>query len=778
VFSMAITTAPGADSWFLYAFSNEKTPPSPVANVSASEGTYSDKVVVTWDEVDGANRYQVYRNTTTDSSTAVTNSPELTTNIFDDTTATVNLDYYYWVKAGNNNGWSGFGNFALGFSTDSTGPDTPVNQLPVDDAMVSFPVTLEGSAYSDPGAWPMAAAQWQVDNKANFSFVNWDTGELITNATSIEVPTSVLGLTNYWRVRYKNDRNAWSDWSVPTNFRTERDSNSPFYFYDTFNNVSGSGNVNKDYTASGRQYGRVIPVDYSYTGTSEVGDSAANPDELTLSGAGAACSPNWSFEESGDFMVGVIIKPGTDGAAVSLGKTTQNQPANSADGFAVMFYGDNSGKYDVYDGNYFVGSFTNNVIKSSELHVLITASTLDFENEPAYIAMSVNGTPLTLERQWASEMPTTNIYDRWSYLYTYVKDNGFDENYMALYNYGGDSIFDNLKVSTIKAKFSTRTWDSDIDTWIDISNSVSDFTHAVNLNHTNDLSSPVIVNGLDFVCPGRIILPANLMFDDTNPEANGTNWNLFGPEGWISAFGGTFDSAPEPSGDGAEIVQRCVYGWSSSIGVILSNLVPNSINVLNIYGRDFDSSRPRVSYISGSDGGLFEVDENEIITSCQIIEYEYTAGGDGTFTFTFTPIQAQDYMFYGFSSYLKSIPVPEINVVESLDFGEVLVGDIVTKQLDIFNVGSGVVSGTISGVTAPFSLSTNYYFAIPNIPDDITVDFNPQTEIDYTNIITLTGSGTNTAVEVTLIGTGVPEPVLFIIYYLSFIIYLRKLISS
>jgi len=761
VFSMAITTAPGANVWYLYAFSNEKTPPSPVANVTASEGTYSDKVVVTWDEVESANRYQVYRNTTTDSNTAVTNSPELTTNIFNDTSGSVNLDYYYWVKAGNSNGWSDFSDYAMGFSTDSTGPDTPVNYLPVDDAKVDFPVTLEGSAYSDQGPWPMVSIQWQTDDQTNFIYTTWDTGEIFTNAVSIEVPTSVLGLTNYWRVRYKNNRNAWSDWSMPTSFRTERDANSPFYFYDTFNNISGSGNVNKDYTASGRQYGRIIPVDYSFTGTTEVGGTAVNPNELTLSSSGSACSPNWSFEESTNFMVDVKIKPSAEGAAVTYGKASQNLPADSSGGFGIKFYGGASGRYDVYDGTFLVGTFTNDIIKASELHVLLTASTTSFDNDPAYVAATVNGSPLILRRQWLIDANTN--YNRWGYYYAYERTGGFMDNYVTLYNYGGNSVFDDLKITTIKAKLFTREWDDDADTWIGTSNSVSDFTHAVNLN-TN---ANITVNGLEFIGGGQA---TNWISPDTFHACHGSNWYLYAVNDLILWW----SQAAPFSGDSSKIAERCFYTWSASDGIVLSNLVPNSINVLNLYLWPFGLDASRISYISGSDGGLFEVNANEFVPNGQIVQYEYTAGSDGTFMFTLTPLPSQDPFVYGFSSYLKDISEPEIDVVDALDFGEVAVSGSKSMNLDIFNVGGGVVSGTVSfaSVDTFFTASTNYYYSTQESPDTINVFFQPDEEIDYSNTLYLTGSGTNGIIEVALTGTGIPEPcyLLFIIYYLSFII--------
>jgi len=71
---------------------------------------------------------------------------------------------------------------------------------------------------------------------------------------------------------------------------------------------------------------------------------------------------------------------------------------------------------------------------------------------------------------------------------------------------------------------------------------------------------------------------------------------------------------------------------------------------------------------------------------------------------------------------------------------------------------------------------------IANLPataltsDIINVEFSPTSEENYTNVITLSGSGGGA--EVTLIGSGIPEPCLFIIYNLLFVIcYWRKFIT-
>ena len=637
-----------------YAFSNmEDAPPLVAENVSASQGTYPDKVVVTWDSAAGAEKYQVYRNNTNDSSGAATVSGELTGNSFEDTTVTPNVYYYYWVKSGNTNGWSEFSDSSLGFATDAAAPDKPANVSPFDGAeLTSFPVTLEGSDYS--GGWPMKSSQWQIDNNTNFNFVKWDSGEIISTATSIVAPSSPLGTQNYWRIRYRDTLNSWSDWSDNTGFSIERNTNSSYYFYDTFNNVTGSGDVNKNYYVSGRQYGTEAPLEYSLTGISEVGQSAVNPDELTLSGAGSACSPNRSFEKFTEFKIECDIEPSVSGTGISFGKIAQNLPPDSSGGMGFIFYGGGAGRYDVYIGNTLLGTFTNQAVSASRLRFMVSATTEDFENETAYIALFVNGMPLPLRNEMFID-PNTNLFDHMNYFYTYENGSGFSANFVTLYSYGENSVFDKLKISPVTSSLQTRTWDNDNDLWIGTTNPVEDFTHAVNLNWTNH--PPTInVSGLDFECPGLVPVPENLIVNDAIPELTGTNWSVFGPDGWVSAFRGTFESAPLPSGNGADIAEYFIYGWGSSVGVLLSNLWPGSSNIFTIYGRAFASSSDRVSYIAGSDGGIFEVNENEITTSCQIVEYKYLAGRDGTFAITLTPRPGQDYMLYGFSNVETGIP--------------------------------------------------------------------------------------------------------------------------
>lgn len=103
---------------------------------------------------------------------------------------------------------------------------------------------------------------------------------------------------------------------------------------------------------------------------------------------------------------------------------------------------------------------------------------------------------------------------------------------------------------------------------------------------------------------------------------------------------------------------------------------------------------------------------------------------------------------------------PVISVPSTLDFGEVVIGDSTNLPLPISNIGGGVLSGQITAVTAPFSVVGADSYAIPGGDSSMhTLSFAPGAEGVYTNIATLTGGGGAT---VTLIGTGIPEPALWV----------------
>ena len=88
-------------SWDLPAAS----PPTAPTAVSASDGTYYDKIRVTWNSVAGATGYDLRRYFRNDLASAVVVG-STTTNWFEDTKASLSLSHYYWVFAKNAAGTS------------------------------------------------------------------------------------------------------------------------------------------------------------------------------------------------------------------------------------------------------------------------------------------------------------------------------------------------------------------------------------------------------------------------------------------------------------------------------------------------------------------------------------------------------------------------------------------------------------------------------------------------------------------------------------------------
>lgn len=93
--------------------------PAPPTGVSASDGAFSDRVRVTWNASAGADLYQVWRNTTNNSGTGAYLAA-LSGTLFDDTTASPGVLYYYWLRAHNGAGWSGYSTPDTGFSGTAT----------------------------------------------------------------------------------------------------------------------------------------------------------------------------------------------------------------------------------------------------------------------------------------------------------------------------------------------------------------------------------------------------------------------------------------------------------------------------------------------------------------------------------------------------------------------------------------------------------------------------------------------------------------------------------
>jgi fibronectin type 3 domain-containing protein len=170
--------------------SSPPSPPLPPTGVGASDGTYTDKVQVSWSAASGATSYQVYRNTS-NASVGATQIGAPTASPYDDTTATPGATYYYFVKACNTAGCSDFSASDSGYRALSA----PTG------------VTASDGSYTDK-----VQVSWTASTGATSYTVYRNTSNSSGGATQIGTPTAspyddttaTVGATYYYFVKACN----------------------------------------------------------------------------------------------------------------------------------------------------------------------------------------------------------------------------------------------------------------------------------------------------------------------------------------------------------------------------------------------------------------------------------------------------------------------------------------------------------------------------------------------------------------------------------------------
>jgi len=119
------------------------------ANLAASDGTYTNKVVVTWSAVGGASGYEIWRAGVNNAGAAARLSTA-TQASYDDNSSAVRpaTMYYYWVKAWNSVATSEFSNVDSGFCRASADPEIISGQPMVGD--------YDGDHKADPAIYNLS----------------------------------------------------------------------------------------------------------------------------------------------------------------------------------------------------------------------------------------------------------------------------------------------------------------------------------------------------------------------------------------------------------------------------------------------------------------------------------------------------------------------------------------------------------------------------------------------------------------------------------------------
>jgi len=170
-------------------------PPPPPTNVSASDGTYVDRVEVTWAASSGATSYTVYRAASLGVLAKKTILGTTSGTSFNDTTAIAGRTYYYWVRASNTYGTSSFSAYNAGKRSDGK-PPAPAN-VSASDGTYLDRVELTWATSS-------GATSYTVYRAASLSALAKKIVLGTTSGTLFNDTTAVAGRIYYYWVRASN----------------------------------------------------------------------------------------------------------------------------------------------------------------------------------------------------------------------------------------------------------------------------------------------------------------------------------------------------------------------------------------------------------------------------------------------------------------------------------------------------------------------------------------------------------------------------------------------
>ncbi len=201
------------NSWgndFTLQTASDPVAPAAPTGVSASDGTSTAKVRVTWSASSGATYYRVYRATSNSSSAATELATSVTHLYYDDTSAEVGTTYYYWVQAVNSVGESDLSSSNSGWRAYAV-PDAPTD-VSASDGTSTAGVTITWTGVSSATSYSV----WRSTSSSSSSASEIKSG---LTATSYTDTTAVAGTTYYYWVKATNQGGASAFSAYDTGYR-------------------------------------------------------------------------------------------------------------------------------------------------------------------------------------------------------------------------------------------------------------------------------------------------------------------------------------------------------------------------------------------------------------------------------------------------------------------------------------------------------------------------------------------------------------------------------
>ncbi|MFY9192227.1 MAG: hypothetical protein WAO06_05115, partial [Tenuifilaceae bacterium] len=174
--------------------------PATPTGLTATDGSSTAQVAVSWNAVTGATSYELFRNTANNFAGASSIYSGATAS-YNDTGAAPGQQYWYWVRASNASG-----------SSDASSPDTGYRKL----------TAPTGVAATDGSSTAQVTVSWSAVTGATAYHVYRKTDSSPTGATALGAQTSGFADTTaepgqkywYWVVASNNTSSSVSDWST------------------------------------------------------------------------------------------------------------------------------------------------------------------------------------------------------------------------------------------------------------------------------------------------------------------------------------------------------------------------------------------------------------------------------------------------------------------------------------------------------------------------------------------------------------------------------------
>ena len=186
------------NSWgndFALTMSTDPGAPAAPTGVSASEGTSTEGVIVTWSPAASATSYSVWRSDTASSATASSLASGLTATSYTDRSAVAGKTYYYWVRATNQGGTSGFSEYASGYRRVAA-PAAPTG-VSASDGLSSTEIVVSWNAVASATSYSV----WRAATSSSASATQIASG---LTATYYSDTSAAAGKTYYYWVKATN----------------------------------------------------------------------------------------------------------------------------------------------------------------------------------------------------------------------------------------------------------------------------------------------------------------------------------------------------------------------------------------------------------------------------------------------------------------------------------------------------------------------------------------------------------------------------------------------